>query len=64
MGLGMEPCGNEGKDGPAARAWDRQRVVRPTCAHTTHVPIAPAAGFSAQVLFSDLLKLDTRLRHL
>lgn len=62
MGLGMEPRGYEGemrKEGPAAHAWDRQLVAGPTCAHTI-----PAAGLSTRVLFSELLKPDTRLRHL
>lgn len=54
---------NEEKEGPAAHAQDREPVVRPTCAYTMHVPVAPAAGFST-FLFSDLLKPGAWLRHL
>lgn len=38
------------------------RTDRPT--HMIYVPVAPAAGFSAEILFSNLLKPDAQPRHL
>lgn len=65
MGLGMEPRDSDGEVRERRVQLHMPETDTPLSnlhVHTQHVPVAPAAGFSPRVLFSDLLKPDTRLK--